>query len=137
MDMESAGQAGPLVANSAQFGGLVAQTYVLAGVVALLSLALAYLVANQISYEGSARPRDPMRRRLWYALLGLVLCVGFFLYNVVLVAPTVRAAFLDRFRLTSALAFLVSAAVYLVGGFLLARLLPHSRFATIFPGRRS
>lgn len=135
--MEPAGQSGPLVANSAQFSGLVAQTYVLAGVVALLALTLAYLAANMISYEGSARPRDPVRRRFWYAILGLVVCVGFFLYNVVLVAPSVRAAFLDRFRLSAVLALLVSAAVYLAGGYLLARLLPNSRFATIFPGRRS
>ena len=62
--------------------GLITNTYMLAVVVAIVTLALAILISSQISFERGANPKDPRKRKITFWILAVLTPVIFYIYNL-------------------------------------------------------
>ena len=114
---------------------LQGETYILAVIVAIVALALSYLVALLIAYEGGKNPGDATKRRVGFFIIGFVSVATFFLYNVTVVYRRVAPSLESRFATTNVIATVVVLVIFFVGGFILSKLLKRSKYGTIFPSR--
>ena len=115
-----------------QLDALIGQTYIYAIIGAVVALALAFLVANLIKYEGGRNSRDHIKRRIWYIILGIVFIFAFYLYNALYVSDFITKASLQaKFSNTNLLSTLVLLGIYLGAGLLTMMLIRSSKWGTI------
>lgn len=120
-----------IVTTPAQLQELMTSTTIYAVIVFLLALALAWLVAWLIPWQGG-RDRSYLRRRVAFIIIGLVAVLGFWLYNDLVVADTVRNAGLrNMFRARNFLCLLITAGGYTVTGLILMFCFRVSKFGSI------
>jgi H+/Cl- antiporter ClcA len=115
-----------------QLDALIGQTYMYAIIAAVIALALAFLVANLIKYEGGRNSRDHIKRRIWYIILGIVFIFAFYLYNALYVSDFITKASLQaKFSNTNLLSTLVLLGIYLGAGLLTMMLIRSSKWGSI------
>jgi H+/Cl- antiporter ClcA len=115
-----------------QLDALEGQTYIYAIIGAVVALALAFLVANLIKYEGGRNSRDHIKRRIWYIILGIVFIFAFYLYNALYVSDFITKASLQaKFSNTNLLSTLVLLGIYLGAGLLTMMLIRSSKWGSI------
>ena len=115
-----------------QLDALIGQTYIYAIIGAVVALALAFLVANLIKFEGGRNSRDHIKRRIWYIILGIVFIFAFYLYNALYVSDFITKASLQaKFSNTNLLSTLVLLGIYLGAGLLTMMLIRSSKWGSI------
>lgn len=115
-----------------QLDALIGQTYMYAIIAAVIALALAFLVANLIKFEGGRNSRDHIKRRIWYIILGIVFIFAFYLYNALYVSDYITKASLQaKFSTTNLLSTLVLLGIYVVAGLLTMMLIRSSKWGSI------
>ncbi len=113
--------------------GLITNTYILSMVFAVAFIGVAYLVANMIAFEGGKNPTDAKTRKVWFYILGVTATIFFFLWNYFYVADLIKGAKgKSDFLIHNALATTLCFAIYLILGFVVAKVFKHSKFGTIF-----
>jgi hypothetical protein len=115
-----------------QVDALIGQTYVYAVLLALIALAVAYLIARLITWKGGKIDNSPIVRRVWYIVIGLVTPAIFFLYNTLVVSDKItKAPLVARFTTANIYATLIILAIYAVLGILLMLLMRKSKWGSI------
>lgn len=111
---------------------LINQTFMYAIIAAVIALALAFLVANLIKFEGGRNSRDHIKRRIWYIILGIVFIFAFYLYNALYVSDYIAKASLQaKFSTANLLSTLVLLGIYVVVGLLTMMLIRSSKWGSI------
>jgi H+/Cl- antiporter ClcA len=111
---------------------LIGQTYIYAIIAAFIGLALAFLVANLINFEGGKNSRDHIKRRIWYIILGIVFIFAFYLYNALYVSDYIAKASLQaKFSTNNLLSTLVLLSIYVISGLLTMMLFRSSKWRSI------
>ena len=115
-----------------QLDALIGQTYMYAIIAAVIALALAFLVANLIKFEGGRNSRDHIKRRIWYIILGIVFIFAFYLYNALYVSDYIdRASLQAKFSTNNLLSTLVLLSIYVISGLLTMMLFRSSKWGSI------
>ena len=60
------------IKTPAELNGLIIETYILAKIVAVVFMGIGILVSNLIPYEGGLNPKDQMKRRVLYIIIGFL-----------------------------------------------------------------
>ncbi len=115
-----------------QLDALVWQTYLAAVILAVVTLAIVFLIAQMIPYEGGSDPTDAKKRRLAYVIIGLLVPIGYYLYNLFATMQDVAPSLQDQFGMTAIFSSAILLAIYLIVGFVTAKLMSSNKFATIF-----
>ena len=116
-----------------EIDGLITQTYMLAVIVAVVTLALAILISSQISFERGANPKDPRKRRITFWILAVITPVIFYMYNLFLVIPNIKKGpALAKFFNTSAIAPVISLVTFIVLGVILSKIFKTKKIGNWF-----
>ncbi len=115
-----------------QLDALIGQTYIYAIIGAVVALALAFLIANLIKFEGGKNSRDHIKRRVWCVVLGIVFAFSFYLYNALYVSNYIAKSSLQaKFSTANLFSTLVLLAIYIVVGLLTMVLIRSSKWGSI------
>jgi hypothetical protein len=115
-----------------QLDALIGQTYIYAIIGAVVALALAFLVASLIKFEGGKNSRDHIKRRVWYIVLGIVFTFSFYLYNALYVSNYItRSSLQAKFSTANLFSTLVLLAIYIGAGLLTMVLIRSSKWGSI------
>lgn len=115
------------VKTPAQLDALSIQTYILGAVVGIVFLLIAVLIANAIKFEGGSNPRDPAKRKLWFWILLFLSFVGFFLFNMFIVAKTVAPNLQAKFMTTNIIGSVIALSIYFILGFILSKIFKNGK----------
>lgn len=110
------------------------ELYVLAAFWALLILLLVFWVANGVKYAGGANPKDHLKRRRIFYLMGLLPPIVLLLFNLFYLKANylkASAALLAKFSSVNFISVLVSVLVYFVLGLLTSFLTTGKKWGTI------
>jgi uncharacterized membrane protein YiaA len=120
------------VETISQLDALIGQTYMYAVIAAFAALALAFLVAKLIKFEGGKNSRDHMKRRGWYIALGIIFTFAFYLYNSLYVSDYITKSSLQaKFSTTNLLSTLTLLGIYVVTGLLTMMLIRSSKWGSV------
>ena len=98
---------------------LIDHTYVMAIIVALVALGLAFLIAKMILFRGGKDDRSYLKRRTWFTIIGVVTPILFYLYNFLFVLDNISKAPLQaKFSTANIFATLVIVGIYFLFGIL-------------------
>lgn len=115
-----------------QVQSLIGDTYVYAVIIGILALILAFIVANLIKYQGGKNPKDHITRLIWYIVVGLIMPIGFFLYNALFVSNHITKAPLQaKFSTANLLATLAILLIYIIIGILTMLIMRSSKWGSI------
>ena len=113
--------------------GLITNTYVLAVVVAVITIGIAVLISSQISFERGANPKDPRKRKITFWILAVLTPVIFYIYNLFLVIPNIKKGpALDKFFTTSAITPVISLVTFIVLGVILSKIFKTKKIGNWF-----
>ena len=120
--------------NVADLAALSMTTYIIATIATILSLLLAWFIANNIAFEGGLDPQDHKKRTKWFWAIGILLPILFFSFCFFYFRPDVLLAFRPRYETTIGISTGVSFAAYIVIGRVLKMLSQNRKFGTVgFP----
>jgi hypothetical protein len=115
-----------------QLDALIGQTYIYAVIAAVIALALAFLVANLIKFEGGRNSRDHIKRRVGYIIIGIIFTFAFFLYNALYVSDYITKSSLQaKFSTANILSTSVLMGIYVSAGLLTMMLIRSSKWGSI------
>ena len=115
---------------------LITQTYIFAVIVMVVFLLLAIIVSKIIAHEGGTNPKDPGKRKMWFWIFAIVGPISFFLYNYMLVIPTVRRGpAMEMFSSHPSIATVIILVSYIVIGFILAKTMKKGKLGNWFPSK--
>jgi heme/copper-type cytochrome/quinol oxidase subunit 2 len=115
---------------------LITQTYIFAVIVMIVFLLLAIIVSNMIAHEGGTNPKDPGKRKMWFWIFAIVGPISFFLYNLMIVIPTVRKGpAMEKFSSHPSIATVIILVSYIVIGFILAKTMKKGKLGNWFPSK--
>jgi hypothetical protein len=115
-----------------QVDALIGETYVYAVCVAIVALAIAYLIARIIKWKGGKYDSSPLKRRIWFIIIGLVGTIYFFLYNMMVVSPKItKEPLLAKFRTSNLIATLCILAIYIILGIITMLIFRRSKWGSI------
>lgn len=119
------------VTNLQQLNQLMNGTMVYAIVVAIVALVVALIVANLFPWEGG-NDRSYVKRRISYIVIGVVAVLGFWLYNDLVVAETIRnVGFQSMFKACNVKCLFINLGIYVVVGVVLMFVFRRSKFGSI------
>jgi len=119
--------------NLKDIDGLIVNTYVFAVIAAVIMLALAILIASSIKYQPGPNPKDSSKRKLWFWILAILTPVSFYMYNLLLVTPGIKAGpAMNKFFMHSALSPVVSFVLFLILGITISKLFKRKKVGTWF-----
>jgi uncharacterized membrane protein len=124
------------VKTPAQLNSLAIQTYIFGAIVGLACVFIATIIAKAIKFEGGSNPKDPGKRRLWFWLLFFLSFAGFFLYNMLIVSPTIASNLQSKFTTTNLIGSVISAAAYFIAGFVLSKMFPTGKLGSWFSSKQ-
>jgi quinol-cytochrome oxidoreductase complex cytochrome b subunit len=114
-----------------QVEALIGDTYMYAVIVAIVALALAFIIANIIKYGGK-NSTDHIKRRVWFIFIGIAAPVGFFLYNAIHVSSYITKAPLQaKFSTANIWATLALLGIYAVVGVATMFIIRRSKWGSI------
>ena len=120
------------IENIKQLNALVSETYMYAVIIAIVALALAFIVSKMILFQGGRNERSHIKRRVWYIIIGLVAPISFFLYNILLVAPKIiRPPLLAKFSTANIIATLIILGIYIILGIVTMMIFRKSKWGSI------
>lgn len=120
------------IKTPAELNGLIIETYIIAIIVAVVFMGIGILVSNLIPYEGGVSPKDQLKRRVLYIVIGFFAVSGFFLYNQLSVLKNIVLALAGKFTTTIIIATAVVLIIYFGLGFVVSKLMKTSKFGTVF-----
>ena len=111
-----------------------ADAWVYGAIVAILALAVAILISSLINWRSDRK--DYITRRIWFVVIGIVASLGYWLYNMQVIVPTIQnAGFQNMFKETNLYVLLASAGGYFIVGILLMLCFRNSKLGSIL-GRK-
>jgi len=114
-----------------QLEALIGETYMYAVIIALVAVVLAFFIANLIKYGGK-KSTDHITRRWWFIIVGIIMPIGFFLFNVIHWYPLITKAPLQaQFSTANILATLVVLGVYAAAGIITMFVFRRSKWGSI------
>jgi len=115
---------------------LITSTYIFALIFVVVFLLLAIVISNMISFEGGINPKDAGKRRMWFWIFAIVGPISVFLYNFLVILPTVRRgpAF-DKFSMHVPIASAVILVSYILIGFIIAKMQKRGKLGNWFPSK--
>jgi hypothetical protein len=118
--------------NIRQIDALIGETYVYALIVAIIALGIAFIIAKLVKFQGGKNPRDHIKRRIWYIVIGLITLIAFFLYNALYVSSLIAKAPLQaKFSTANILATLLVLVVYVTVGIITMLIMRRSKWGSI------
>lgn len=115
----------------------ITETYIVAVIFIVVFIALAILIANLIKFQGGTNPKDPGKRRVWFWVLAILAPLTFYLYNFFLVIPNVKTGpALNKFSMHPPIASGVVLIVYIILGFVLAKMMSRGKVGNWFPSKK-
>ena len=119
--------------NLRDIDGLITNTYMFAILSAIVMLGLAILIASMIKFQSGSNPKDRMKRKVWFWIIGVSTPVLFYVYNLVLVIPTIKAGpAMNKFMMHSALSPVISFIVYLILGITVSKIFKRKKIGNWF-----
>jgi len=119
--------------NLKDIDGLIVNTYVFAAIAAVIMLALAILIASSIKYQPGPNPKDSSKRKLWFWILAILTPVSFYMYNLLVVTPGIKAGpAMNKFFMHSALSPVVSFVLFLILGITISKIFKRKKVGTWF-----
>ncbi|MCF0235546.1 MAG: hypothetical protein HUK09_02320 [Bacteroidaceae bacterium] len=117
-----------------QLNQLISTTYVYAVVVFVAALALSFVVATLVPWQGG-KDKSYVTRRVAFILIGIVSVLGFWLYNDLVVASDIRnAGFVNMFKSCNLKCLGITAGGYVVVGLIVMACFRNSKFGSILGG---
>lgn len=111
---------------------LIGETYIYAIIIGIIALALAFIIATIIKYQGGKDPKDHIKRRVWFVIIGLIAPIAFFLYNSLYVSSYITKAPLQaKFSTANVIATLIVLGVYVIAGILTMLMMRGSKWGSI------
>lgn len=111
---------------------LIGETYMYAVIIGIVAIVFAFIIAKLIKWQGGRNPRDHVKRRVWYIILGLVFPIAFFLYNTLYVSSYItRAPLQAKFSTANILATLIVLGVYVVVGIITMMVMRSTKWGSI------
>ena len=115
---------------------LITSTYIFAFIFLAVFLLLAIIISNVIAYEGGTNPKDPGKRKMWFWIFAILGPISFFLYNFLMVIPTIRKGpAMDSFSMHPSIATVIFLVSYIVIGFILAKTMKRGKLGNWFPSK--
>jgi hypothetical protein len=115
-----------------QVNALIAETYVYAVVIAIIALAVAYIIARIIAWKGGKNDNSNVVRRIWYIVIGLVAPIFFFLYNTLVVSEKIsKAPLLAKFSTANIYATIAILGIYVILGIISMMIFRKSKWGSI------
>ncbi len=113
--------------------GLVTNTYMFAVVTAIVMLGLAILVASMIQYQSGANPKDRIKRKTWFWILGILTPIIFYVYNLTMVMPNIKAGpAMKKFSTHGALSPVVAFAIFVILGVVISKIFKRKKVGNWF-----
>lgn len=123
------------VVNKMQLDQLCNSTYIYAVIVVAIAIALAIFITSIINWQGG-KDRSYITRRVWFAIIGIVSVLGFWLYNDMVVIESVKGAgFQNMFRACNLRCIGITSLGYLVVSAIIMLCFRHSKFGSILPNK--
>ena len=114
--------------------GLITQTYILAIVCAVIFIGLAVLISNSINFEAGPNPKDPSKRRMWFWIFAVSAPIIFYLYNFMMVIPSVRKGpASETFSIHPPIATAMVLLIFIISGFALSKMFKRGKLGSWFP----
>lgn len=124
------------IATLPQLHDLQISTWIYAGVVCLVAIALAYLVSNMIAWKGGD-DRSYIKRRVLWIIIGFAASIGFWMFNALENVPRiVNAGFQHMYAQTNMFCLFSMLVGYFLISFLFMLLLRRSKFGSILGKQR-
>ncbi|MFZ4589962.1 MAG: hypothetical protein ACOYN6_03130 [Ignavibacteria bacterium] len=120
------------IKTPAELNGLIIETYIIAIIVAVVFMGIGILVSNLIPYEGGVNPKDQMKRRVLYIIIGFLAISGFFMYNQLSVVKNIVLSLAGKFTTTVIIATAAVFIIYFGLGFVVSKLMKTSKFGTVY-----
>lgn len=115
----------------------ITETYIVAIIFIVIFIAIIMIIANVIKYEGGTNPKDPGKRRMWFWVMAIIAPITFFLYNYLMVMPDVRTGpAMNKFFIHVPIASAVVLVVYVITGFVLAKMMSRGKIGNWFPSKK-
>jgi hypothetical protein len=115
-----------------QVQALIGETYMYAVILAIVALALAFIIANLIKWGGGKNDSSHIKRRIWFIIAGIVVPVAFFLYNSLFVSDyIIKMPLKAQFSTANILATLSLLGTYAVLGLITMFILRRSKWGSI------
>ena len=115
---------------------LITSTYIFALIFVVVFLLLAIVISNMISFEGGINPKDAGKRRMWFWIFAILGPISFYLYNFIVVIPSVRKGpAMDSFSMHPSIATVIVLVSYIVIGFILAKTMKRGKLGNWFPSK--
>jgi hypothetical protein len=115
-----------------QENALIAQTYVYAVFIAIIALAVAYIIARLITWKGGKNDNSNVVRRIWYIVIGLFAPIFFFLYNTLVVSDKIsKAPLVAKFSAANVYATLSMLGIYILLGVVTMLIFRKSKWGSI------
>ena len=119
--------------NLRDIDGLITNTYMFAVMTAIVMIGIAILVASMIQFQSGANPKDRMKRKIWFWILAVLTPVIFFLYNLFLVLPNIKAGpAMNKFSLHSGLSPVIAFVLFVVFGIVISKLFKRKKVGNWF-----
>lgn len=119
------------VVSYPQLEQLQNKTYIYAIIVAIVALALSFLLANIIPHEGGA-DGSYIKRRIGYIIILLLQAFGFYIYNATVVSDKIiNPGYRNMFEKTNFICLGVTIGVYLVGSLIVMLCFRRSKYGSI------
>lgn len=113
--------------------GLITNTYMFAVILGIVMLAVAILVASMIQFQSGANPKDRMKRKIWFWVLAILSPVIFYIYNLTLVMPNIKAGpAQNKFFMHSALSPVVAFAIFVLFGIVVSKMFKRKKVGNWF-----
>lgn len=111
---------------------LIGETYMYAVIIGIIAVVLAFIIANAVKWQGGKNPKDHIKRRVWFIIIGLVIPIAFFLYNALYVSSYITKAPLQaKFATANIMATLIVLGIFLVVGILTMLIMRSSKWGSI------
>ena len=107
------------------------ETMVYAAIVGAVALGLSFLVTSLVAWKGGI-DRSYITRRIWYVIIGFAASAGFYVYNDLVVKPSItNAGWKSMFSDTNLICIGINLGVYIVVGVILMFVFRHKKFGSI------
>jgi len=106
-------------------------TYILSIIFAAVILLIAAVISNAIKYQGGSNPKDPGKRKMWFWIFAVLNPAFFYALAAFVMAPSNRRD-LEQWNDSLPIATIIGFAVYIVIGFVLAKIFKHGKLGNWF-----
>ena len=119
------------IVNIIQLNQLMNSTMIYAVVIGVVAFIVAIIVSNMFPWEGG-NDRSYIKRRIAFVVIGVCAVLGFWIYNDLVVADTIRnAGFQNMFKACNLKCLVITSVVYLLISGILMCVFRNSKFASI------